>query len=287
MGDSNTTSSSDSASSKDRTASTEKEEAGSSGAKGATAFGIAEAFTTPYAGGEWSTKWYSTQSPEQRAFLSYLFGQARTREQAAQANYNFDPESLSISALNEYKAAEARAAYERILSQSADEGYLKAQRTEATKAAMEEMANVNIAAAGRGSRSSAANRERGRVESDLGSAIAKIYADYDLELQNKALAAAGGLTGLDLGLRGQEYQRLLANQQTAFNMQQLGSQQEMFNAEQTNRLRAAEMNYLLGLAGVQTGENIAVQSPARTLHSDLFGNKNFRNFMKVAFGTES
>ncbi len=249
----------------------------STGWQGATAFGIAEMFGTPYAGGEWSTEFKSTQTPEQQALMRQMLSGYGMGNQFS-TNFNIDPESMSVAGVDRVSSDAATQAYQDILSQIQDpenmQRYIDAQKGVATSGAIEEMEAVNLAAAGKGSRSSAAARQRGDIESDLGIGISKIYADAEIMARQQALEAAGGMTniyGVDVTQRGQDVQANIASNDARMQAYNMMLQSAMNDAQIGASMSEAEMQYMLGLVGTQTGENISVQSPGRSLHTDIWG----------------
>jgi hypothetical protein len=314
--------------------------AGGSNWQGATAFGIAEAFTTPYAGGDWETNWTSTMSPEQREFYKQLLAAAGkgSASQAGQASAiaaqvpgapitaakgkAIDPESLSIMGLDSYNTSNAIKSYETFLDTQANKESMQAQVDLAKQVANEAIGGVSTNFAGKGLSSSASSRAAGKVQTDLGTNIAKIYTDALNESENRRLAATQGLGSLESTYAAQELQRLMANQEvgrdaalanqstetslaladqaTARDMflntqnvnkdisianQLTQNQVNMLNAQLGTQYSIAEMQYMLGLINAQTGENISTQGDSELLHSDIWGgNLNPAQGIKSLFG---
>jgi hypothetical protein len=244
---------------------------GSNTPQGAIINAITTAMTTPYGGGDWNVDWTSTQSPEQRAFYQQLLKTAG-QGSAQQAKYigPEDPEALSIAGLDTYNTSKAVQAYQTFLDTEANKEKIQAEVNLAKQAASEGIGAVQTQFAGKGLRSSAANRAAGNVQLKLGQDITKAYTDAFSESENRRLAATQGLGGLEAQFAAQELQRLVANQQTELGVLDMANVTARLNAQLGTQYDAAQMQYLLGLATAQTGENIATQSPDKTLHGDLW-----------------
>jgi hypothetical protein len=253
------------------------EQTGGSGWQSGTALGIAEAFTTPYAGGDWETDWVSTMSPEQRALYNQMITNlGKGKASQAQVQGGLNPESFSIAGLDSYNTSTAIESYKSFLDTQVNREKIQAELDLAKKDAQTAIGEVSAGFAGKGLSSSASNRAAGKVESDLGTQIAKIYADSLNTAEDRRLAATQGLGSLESTYSAQELQRLMANQGISADLAKTDyttqNQIEMLNAQLGNQYSTAELQYMLGLINAQTGENISTQDRGQSLHTDLWGN---------------
>ena len=243
---------------------------------GGAIMGGAALLSSPYTGGEWDTRWYSTMSPEQQALYKQLIENAGKKGSAQQASYTaMNPESLSIQGINDVSSSNAAAYFQSVLNSQANKEDYQAKVDAAVREARTAIGDVSTNFAGRGISSSAANRAAGRVETDLGTNIASIISDYMTELNKEKLTAATGLGGLETAYSQQALDIAKANQATSLNAMTtnatLQAQTDQLNAQLGTNYSVAEMQYLLGLVNTQTGENISTQSPTKSLWGDFAG----------------
>jgi hypothetical protein len=256
------------------------EQTGGSGWQSGTALGIAEAFTTPYAGGDWETDWVSTMSPEQRALYQQMIANlGKGKASQATVRGDINPESFSIAGLDSYNTSAAIKSYESFLDTQVNREKIQAEIDLAKKEAQGAIGEVSAGFAGKGLSSSSSNRAAGKVESDLGAQIAKIQADALDAAENRRLVATQGLGSLESTYSAQELQRLMANQGISADLAKTDyttqNQIEMLNAQLGNQYSTAELQYMLGLINAQTGENISTQSQGESLHRDIWSSPFF------------
>lgn len=252
--------------------------------------GITAAMTTPYGGGEWEIEQHSLLTPEQQAVFDALAADPSERFKVTTAEgvdiagslTQADAERLSISALDRVRENQALSVFENFMNTQANQDRIDTRTELAKREAVEGAEAINLNFAGRGSSSSASNRARGRVQSDLAANIAEIMASEEEKAQQLRLAGAQGYGNLATQMTGQDLTRNIANRDTQLAIAEMiqgrdiaqaqaDLQVNIANAAATNQMTAAEAEFLLNLATAQTTENIAIQTPDKTLHKDLWG----------------
>jgi hypothetical protein len=216
-------------------------------------------------------------SPEQRALYNQMIanlGKGKASQATVQGGLN--PESFSIAGLDSYNTSAAIQSYKSFLDTQVNREKIQSELALAKKDAQTAIGEVSAGFAGKGLMSSASNRAAGKVESDLGAQVSKVYADALDTAENRRLAATQGLGSLESTYSAQELQRLMANQGISadFTKTQYTTENEvaMLNAQLGNQYSTAELQYMLGLINAQTGENISMQDRGKSLHTDLWGN---------------
>lgn len=233
--------------------------------------GITDAMTTPYAGGDWEVEQYSTLTPEQRTALAALTKRAGSGKMFKAAKVSMPAtEDLSISSLNRVREEQALASLEGFMNTEADQGVINTQTQRATEEAKLAAEAVNLNFAGRGSSSSASNRARGQITSDLGAKIAEIISSEENRAAELRLQGAQGYGNLAATISGQDLQTDIANRDSKLALAQMQQGVNIANAQAKNQMTAAEADFLLKLATTPITENIATQTEEQTLHRDLW-----------------